>query len=94
MTMKEMMDPEFQNFKINYATFSRKLEGKNWEQSIAIINENMEKLNAYANAMMTDSLISKDNGGISVGFGGAKVGLGGADNSLTCASEGNCMLKD
>ena len=39
-------------------------------------------------------MTTKDNGSVSVGFGGAKVGFGWADNSLTCDSEGNCMLKD
>merc|ERR1712195_344305 len=39
-------------------------------------------------------MTTKDNGGISVGFGGANLGFGWADNSLTCDSEGNCMLKD
>merc|ERR1740117_940502 len=33
-------------------------------------------------------------GKFSVGLGKAKIGFGWADNSLTCDSEGNCMLKD
>merc|ERR1711957_1145918 len=33
-------------------------------------------------------------GKVSVGLGKAKIGFGWADNSLTCDSEGNCMLKD
>jgi len=46
--------------------------------------------------MMNDMMAKmKDNlGGVSVGFGKAKVGVNWADNSLTCDSEGNCMLKD
>merc|ERR1712160_231380 len=33
-------------------------------------------------------------GKASVGFGKFKIGGSWADNSLTCDSEGNCMLKD
>jgi len=46
---------------------------------------------------MMDAMMAKmkDNlGGVNVGFGKAKVGVNWADNSLTCDSEGNCMLKD
>jgi len=39
-------------------------------------------------------MTTKDNGSFNIGMGGAKVGFGWADNSLTCDSEGNCMLKD
>merc|ERR1712195_232996 len=86
MTWKETMD---------YIKFAKKLDklalfkGKSDEQIIAIIKENKEKILAKAKAMMTDNL-----GGVSVGFGKSKVGVNWADNSLTCDSEGNCMLKD
>jgi len=40
-------------------------------------------------ALLVDNL-----GKVSLGLGKAKVGFGWADNSLTCDSEGNCMLKD
>merc|ERR1712195_362955 len=86
MTWKETMD---------YIKFAKKLDelalfkGKSDEQIIAIIEENKEKILAKAKATMTDNL-----GGVSVGFGKSKVGVNWADNSLTCDSEGNCMLKD
>merc|ERR1712166_189041 len=93
MTWKETMD---------YIKFAKKLdklapaksaaalvEGKSEEQIIAIIKENKEQILAKAKAVMTDKL-----GGVSVGFGKSKVGVNWADNSLTCDSEGNCMLKD
>jgi len=80
---------------MDYIKFAKKLDklalfkGKSDEQIIAIIKENKEKILAKAKAMMTDNL-----GGVSVGFGKSKVGVNWADNSLTCDSEGNCMLKD
>merc|ERR1711957_271368 len=40
--------------------------------------------------MMTTS----DLGNVKFGMGGANLGFGWAENSLTCDSEGNCMLKD
>jgi len=43
----------------------------------------------WINGLLTSGL-----GGVSVGIGKAKVGVKWADNSLTCDSEGNCMLKD
>ena len=40
-----------------------------------------------------DDLVD-DLGKASVGFGKFRGGVSWADNSLTCDSEGNCMLKD
>ena len=51
--------------------------------------------NGAGQRVIWDSLAVKDNAGFNIGVPGmGSIGANWSDNSLTCDSAGNCMLKD
>merc|ERR1740117_1481750 len=52
------------------------------------------RVGKFSGSVKFDDDLVDNLGKVSVGLGKAKIGFGWADNSLTCDSEGNCMLKD
>ena len=60
-----------------------------------MIKDNLVMLGASSNTWSPTARLAKDNGfSLNGSFGGVSGGIKFDDNSLTCDSEGNCMLND
>jgi hypothetical protein len=73
----------------------QQLYGANGAGQRMMVDNLMKGANGEGQRIMFDSLATKDNTGFNIGVPGmGSIGANWSDNSLTCDSAGNCMLKD